>query len=82
MLNGEDDKLAAITKAAGIRPLFYGFLRDEEKEGVCREIYVDEIVNCGLKGVKACIHTPKGKSMFISRFRENTISIMPWQLLP
>lgn len=61
VLNGEDDKLATITEAAGVRPLFYGFLQDEGKEGVCRKIYADEIVNCGLKGVKACIHTPKGE---------------------
>lgn len=51
ILNGEDDKLSTIHEVKGIHPLFYG-------EG--REIYADQIQNCGLKGVKAHIHTPKG----------------------
>ncbi|MCI9082885.1 MAG: UDP-N-acetylmuramoyl-tripeptide--D-alanyl-D-alanine ligase [Lachnospiraceae bacterium] len=51
VLNGEDDKLASIQEVKGIRPIFYG-------QG--QEIYADQIQNCGLKGVKADIHTPKG----------------------
>lgn len=59
VLNGEDDKLSTITNPSGVRPLFYGF-RHEEDGGVCKEIYADQVVNCGLKGVKAQIHTPNG----------------------
>jgi len=51
VLNGQDDKLSTIQEVKGIHPIFYG-------EG--REIYADQIQNCGLKGVKAHIHTPKG----------------------
>lgn len=57
VLNGEDDKLSTIEEVSGVRPLFYGFLQEQ---GVQKDIYADEIVNCGLKGVKAQIHTPKG----------------------
>ncbi len=57
VLNGEDDKLSTIAEVSGVRPLFYGFLQEQ---GVCKDIYADEIVNCGLKGVKAKIHTPEG----------------------
>lgn len=58
ILNGEDDKLATVTEAAGVRPAFYGFR--QEMEGVHKEITADGVVNCGLKGVKARLHTPKG----------------------
>lgn len=51
ILNGEDDKLSTVTEVKGIRPIFYG-------RG--REIYADQIQNCGLKGIKAQLHTPKG----------------------
>ncbi len=51
ILNGDDDKLATIEEVKGIRPVFYG---------AGREIYADRIENCGLRGVKADIHTPKG----------------------
>ncbi|NBH14944.1 UDP-N-acetylmuramoyl-tripeptide--D-alanyl-D-alanine ligase [Lachnospiraceae bacterium] len=51
ILNGEDDKLSMIREVKGIHPVFYG---------AGREIYADNIENCGLKGVKASIHTPKG----------------------
>ncbi len=51
VLNGEDDKLSTIQEVKGIHPLFYG---------AGREIYADQIQNCGLKGVKASIHTPEG----------------------
>lgn len=60
ILNGEDDKLATITEAAGVPPVFYGFPREEGGD-VRKEIYADGIENCGLKGVKARIHTPKGE---------------------
>lgn len=59
ILNGEDDKLTTIREAAGVCPMFYGF-RQEEGNGISKEIYADEIENLRLKGVKAQIHTPKG----------------------
>lgn len=51
VLNGEDDKLSTVQEIKGIRPLFYG---------AGREIYADQIQNCGLKGIKASIHMPQG----------------------
>lgn len=60
VLNGEDDKLASIENIAGIRPVFYGFPR-ENGGGTHKDIYADEVENCGLRGVKARIHTPKGE---------------------
>lgn len=60
VLNGEDDKLATIKDVSGIRPVFYGFPQEQENNGICKEIYADQVENCGLKGVKAQIHTPKG----------------------
>lgn len=60
VLNGEDDKLATITDVAGVQPIFYGFLQEEESSETRKEIYADEVENCGLKGVKAQIHTPAG----------------------
>lgn len=60
VLNGEDDKLSTIAEVSGVRPVFYGFLQDGDDSGIRKEIYADEIQNCGLKGVKVQIHTPKG----------------------
>lgn len=51
VLNGEDDKLSTVTEVKGIHPLFYG---------TGREIYADQIQNCGLEGIAAQIHTPRG----------------------
>lgn len=59
VLNGEDDKLSTIEEVSGVRPVFYGFMQKENR-GISKEIYADEIQNCGLKGVKVQIHTPKG----------------------
>lgn len=58
VLNGEDDKLSTIEEVSGICPLFYGFRQAEDDIG--KQIYADQVENCGLKGVKAQIHTPKG----------------------
>ncbi len=58
VLNGEDDKLSTIEEVSGICPVFYGFRQGESDIG--KQIYADQVENCGLKGVKAQIHTPKG----------------------
>ncbi len=49
ILNGDDDKLAAIREVKGIRPIFFGI-----ESG--REIYADEIEPKGLKGIGCHIH--------------------------
>lgn len=49
ILNGDDDKLAQIEQARGIRPVFFGI-----ESG--RDIYADHIENCGLKGIRCTIH--------------------------
>lgn len=59
VLNGEDDKLSTLTEVSGIRPMFYGFVQDTDND-IHKEIYADGVQNCGLKGVKVQIHTPKG----------------------
>lgn len=57
VLNGEDDKLCSIKEAKGVRPIFYGIGGDgRQKLGV----YADNIINYGLKGMGADIHTPAG----------------------
>ncbi len=76
VLNGEDDKLSALTEVKGIRPLFYGFQEPKETQaaegtgemaegGVPRrrqhpDIYASDIQNHGLKGTDVNIHTPQG----------------------
>ena len=66
ILNGEDDKLSALTEVKGVRPVFYGF-GGAEQDGdgrmapkVQQDIYADGIKNHGLKGIDADIHTPAG----------------------
>ena len=49
MLNGDDDKLSTIEEYKGIRPVFFGLDRN-------RDVYADEIVSRGLKGVSCRIH--------------------------
>ncbi len=49
ILNGDDDKLSALTCVRGIRPTFFGI---ETK----RELYADHLENLGLKGIRCCIH--------------------------
>ena len=49
VLNGDDDKLAAVEEFRGIRPVFFGL---DEKNPV----YADEIVKRGLKGMSCRIH--------------------------
>ena len=64
-LNGDDDKLSAITQAGGERPVFYGMgqkacrgcWEDGTKEP---EIFMDQVENLGLKGSRARLHTPDG----------------------
>ena len=44
VLNGDDDKLSTVVEYKGIRPVFFGLDKN-------RDVYADEIVNRGLKGV-------------------------------
>lgn len=53
ILNGDDDKLAAVQEARGIRPVTFGL--DSR-----REVYADGIRSRGLKGTACTIHTPQG----------------------
>lgn len=52
ILNGDDDKLSTIKEYEGIKPVFFGL-------DTHREIYADEIVSHGLKGVSCRIHLGK-----------------------
>ncbi len=54
ILNGDDDKLAAVGEVKGIRPLFFGIGRDNA-------VYADCIEACGLDGVSCRIHTEQGE---------------------
>ena len=49
VLNGDDDKLSTVVEYKGIRPVFFGLDKN-------RDVYADEIVNRGLKGVSCRIH--------------------------
>ena len=49
VLNGDDDKLAAVREVKGIEPVFFG---NESGRG----IFADEIENAGLKGIRCRIH--------------------------
>ena len=49
VLNGDDDKLSTVTEYEGIRPVFFGM------SGNC-QVYGDEIVSRGLKGMTCTIH--------------------------
>lgn len=53
ILNGDDDKLAALTQVKGISPVFFGF-------GPNNQIYADQIKKRGLDGSTCEIHTPQG----------------------
>ena len=53
ILNGEDDKLSAIQEVKGIRPVFFGF---EKEDG----IWADHVQAQGLNGISCRIHTPQG----------------------
>ena len=49
VLNGDDDKLSTVTEYKGIRSVFFGM------RGNC-QVYGDEIVSRGLKGMTCTIH--------------------------
>lgn len=49
VLNGDDDKLATVQEAQGIRPVFFGIDGDFP-------VYADEIRSLGLKGIQCRIH--------------------------
>lgn len=54
ILNGDDDKLAALTEVKGIRPVFFG---TDKKNAV----YADHIEKDGLNGISCLIHTGQGE---------------------
>ena len=49
VLNGDDDKLSTVKEYEGIKPVFFGMEPD-------KDIYADEIVSRGLKGMTCRIH--------------------------
>ena len=49
VLNGDDDKLCTVKAYEGIKPVFFGMEAD-------KDIYADEIVSRGLKGMTCRIH--------------------------
>ena len=49
VLNGDDDKLCTVEEYEGIKPVFFGMEAD-------KDIYADEIVSRGLKGMTCRIH--------------------------
>ena len=49
VLNGDDDKLATVDGYHGVKPVFFGL-------DAKRDVYADQIVSWGLKGVSCCIH--------------------------
>lgn len=53
ILNGDDDKLATITKVQGREPVFFGVNKEFP-------LFADHIESQGLKGISCRIHTPKG----------------------
>lgn len=54
-LNGDDDKLAAVTDVKGIKPLFFG------SDSKCA-IYADDYENKGLDGSSVTIHINTGET--------------------
>lgn len=57
VLNGDDDKLATVSTYDGIEPVFFGL----DHADSC-DIYADEIVSRGLKGMTCTIHL--GETVF------------------
>ncbi len=53
ILNGDDDKLATITKVQGREPVFFGLNKE-------LPLFADHIESQGLKGISCTIHTPEG----------------------
>lgn len=53
LVNGDDDKLMTLDRVKGIRPIRFG-LSDSN------DVWADEIVTRGLKGITCRIHTEKG----------------------
>lgn len=49
VLNGDDDKLSTVKEYEGIKSVFFGMESD-------KDIYADEIVSRGLKGMTCRIH--------------------------
>ena len=49
VLNGDDDKLATVDGYHGVKPVFFGL-------DAKRDVYADQIVSRGLKGVSCRIH--------------------------
>lgn len=69
ILNGDDDKLITVKEAGGNIPVFYGMGASSENSHVIKQlsrreahfdIYMDAVDNLGLRGSRACLHTPQG----------------------
>ncbi len=53
ILNGDDDKLAAVKEVQGRSPIFFGL-------DPSHPVYADQVESRGLKGISCRIHTPEG----------------------
>ncbi len=53
VVNGDDDKLVTLEDVKGIRPIRFGLSQSND-------VWADEIVSRGLKGISCRIHTEKG----------------------
>ena len=55
VLNGDDDKLITVDEVNGKKPVFY------HMSGENSDIYADNIVHMGIKGIKATLHYKDSK---------------------
>lgn len=53
VLNGDDDKLAAVGEVRGIRPIRFGLDANNN-------YYADQIEPLGFRGIRCMLHTPEG----------------------
>jgi len=61
VLNGDDDKLAAVKETRGIKPVFFGLEKDRRNTEDGRDFpepdaFASDIISCGLAGTKAVLH--------------------------
>lgn len=77
VLNGDDDKLCTVKAYEGIKPVFFGMEAD-------KDIYADEIVSRGLKGMTCRIHV--GGESFVTdipmpgrHMVYNALQLLQWE---
>lgn len=74
VLNGDDDKLATVDGYHGVKPVFFGL-------DAKHDVYADQIVSRGLKGVSAAFIWAKMLLMYWCRHRASIWSTMRLQQL-